>query len=116
MAEASQSRKHRGYATERLVARYWQESGFPYAEVVRGQGSDLTGTGPVRCEIKARRGFNPLEWLRQASGNARHNDVPCVVVRSNGQGPKDIDNWLVMCSHETWLRLLNEAGYGAGAE
>jgi hypothetical protein len=108
------SRKHRGAATERLVAAYWQARGFPYAEAVRGTGRDLTGTGPVAPEIKARSGFSPLAWMKQAKKNSLPDDLPCVIFRCNGQGPESIDDWPVMLPHKTFLRLLNEAGYGSG--
>jgi hypothetical protein len=109
------SRKHRGAATERLIAAYWQTHGFPYAEAVRGAGRDLTGTGPIAPEIKARSGFSPLAWMKQAKRNSRPDDLPCVIFRCNGQGPESIDDWPVMLPHKTFLRLLSEAGYGTGA-
>lgn len=107
------ARKDRGRETERLVARYWQENGFPYAEVVRGAGRDLTGTGQVAVEIKARYGFNPTAWLKQTRANCQPGDVPCVVARMNGQGPATVGQFLVMTDHDTWMRLLKEAGYAA---
>ena len=105
------ARRDRGRETERLVAGYWRARGFPHAEVVRGAGRDLTGTGPVAPEIKARAAFEPLRWARQARRNADAGGVPCVILRCNGQGAAALDDWPVMLPHSVFLRLLGEAGY-----
>jgi len=59
----SQSRKHRGFRTERVVAEYlkrWWEG----ASVGRGSGRDILNV-PFDCEIKARTTLNIPETLRQ---------------------------------------------------
>lgn len=106
------SRKQRGYDTERLVAAAWQADGWPHAEVVRGQGADLTGTPGIQVEIKARREFAPLEWMRQATG---HGDgaLPVVIMRPDGAGPTTVDDWPVILPHHVLRRLLRLAGYGS---
>ena len=109
------ARRDRGRETERLVAGYWKLHGFPYAEVVRGAGRDLTGTGVVAPEIKARTRFDPQGWAKQARRNSRPGDVPCVILRCNGQGEAAIDDWPVLLPHGVFLRLLAEAGYGGAA-
>ena len=56
----SQSRKHRGYRTERVIESYlrqWWEN----ASVGRGAGKDIHNV-PFDCEIKARKDFQPLSW------------------------------------------------------
>ena len=42
----SQSRKHRGYRTQKLVAEYLAKRGFPFAESTGAgrSGTDITGT------------------------------------------------------------------------
>ena len=105
------TRKQRGYDTERLVAAQWQADGWPHAEVVRGQGRDLTGTPGVAVEVKARRGFAPLEWMRQAARNG-DGDLPVVIVRPDGAGPATVDDWPAVLPHHVLRRLLRLAGYG----
>ena len=64
------SRIARGRDSQRIVARYFAEAGWPYAEPVgafRG-GADITGMPGLACEVKAERGWRPTTWLRQAAG------------------------------------------------
>ena len=58
----TQHRKYRGFATERIVAQYLSTV-WANANVGRGKGKDITGV-PFDCEVKARKGFNPLyrDW------------------------------------------------------
>jgi len=52
----TQSRKHRGYRSQKVVAQYLAANGFPYAESTGAgrQGSDITGTVGIDWVIKAR--------------------------------------------------------------
>ena len=80
----SQSRKHRGYRTERVIESYlsqWWEN----ASVGRGAGKDIHNV-PFDCEIKARTEFQPLAWLKQATKRAAGKELAFVVCRMNGQG------------------------------
>lgn len=108
------TRKQRGYDTERLVAVAWQTDGWPHAEVVRGQGADLTGTPGIACEIKARREFAPVEWMRQAASHThgRAGTIAVVIVRPDGAGPATVDDWPAILPHAKLRQLLREAGYG----
>jgi hypothetical protein len=58
----SQSRKHRGYKSQKIVANYLVANGWPYAESTGAgrSGTDVTGTIGIDWEVKARTGFNPL--------------------------------------------------------
>ncbi len=60
---ASQHRKYRGFATERLVADYLS-SVWEFASVGRGKGKDIQNV-PFDCEVKARAGFQPKAVLSQ---------------------------------------------------
>ena len=80
----SQSRKHRGYRTERVIESYlsqWWEN----ASVGRGAGKDIHNV-PFDCEIKARTEFQPLAWLKQVTKRTGGRELPFVVCRMNGQG------------------------------
>jgi hypothetical protein len=82
---ASQSRKHRGFRTERVVAQYlstvWQG-----ATVGRGNGKDIVNV-PFDAEVKARASFQPLEYIRQYKARtAISGELGFAVMRLNGQG------------------------------
>ena len=82
---ASQARKHRGFRTERVVAQYLSTV-WSNATVGRGNGKDILGV-PFDAEIKARKSFQPLEWIRQYKARtAISGELGFAVMRLNGQG------------------------------
>lgn len=82
---ASQARKYRGFATERVVAQYLSTV-WANANVGRGKGKDITGV-PFDCEVKARKGFNPLATIRQYQARtALSGELGFACLRLNGQG------------------------------
>ena len=91
----SQSRKHRGYRTQRLVASYLQQF-WPYAQSVGAgaQGSDILNT-PFDIEVKARTGFNPSAVLKQLKERSSGR-LGFAVLRLNGQGESPQDYAVVM--------------------
>ena len=109
----SQSRKHRGYRSQKVFADHVRTL-FPYAEPTGAgrQGRDILGTPGVWFELKARSGFNPLEALKQMERESEGDDVQAAVLRMNGQGEANIGQWVVCLRVDTLLRLLKEAGYG----
>lgn len=129
---ASQSRKNRGYRSQKVFAEYIRDI-FPYAEPTGAgrQGRDILSTPGVWFELKARTGFNPQAALRQAHKEAEeefkaHNegirrdafcqvgDLPVAVLRCNGQGEQNIGEWVVCMRVDTLKDLLKGAGYGPG--
>jgi hypothetical protein len=105
----SQSRKHRGYRTERVIESYlsqWWEN----ASVGRGAGKDIHNV-PFDCEIKARTEFQPLAWLKQVTKRAAGKELPFVVCRMNGQG-EDAAEYLAFMRFGDLVQLLLKAGYG----
>ena len=110
----SQHRKHRGYATQRILAAYLHEHGFPFAEPVGAgrTGSDITGTIGIDWEIKARARFNPKETIDQLLERSNGKDLPIAVMRLNGQGEASISSWVAMLTLQDLVVLLREAGYG----
>ena len=106
----SQSRKHRGYRTERVIESYlrqWWEN----ASVGRGAGKDINNV-PFDAEIKARSSFAPLAWLKQVTKRAApQNELPFVVCRMNGQG-EDAAEYLAFMRFGDLVQLLLMAGYG----
>ena len=109
----SQHRKHRGYATQALVADWFARHGHPFATPAGAgrQGRDVLGTLGLAIEVKARRDLSPMAWLRQAASTAA-GDLPCVVFRCDGQGEAALPDWGVLLRLEDFTRLTRAAGYG----
>ena len=110
---SSPTRKSRGMATQAHVAAWWRANGFPYAtDAGAGRGGvDVLNLIGLACEVKARAGFNPLAWIKQAV-KAAAGSLPFVVFRCNGQGEKSIGDWPVLLRLEDFTTLVRAAGYG----
>ena len=110
----TQSRKHRGYRSQKVVAEYLAANGFPYAESTGAgrQGSDITGTVGIDWEVKARAGFNPAETMKQLKERGNDLDLRVAVLRLNGQGEASIGDWVALLSLEQLVELIRQAGYG----
>ena len=108
----SQSRKHRGYRTEKVVSQYLSQW-WPHA-LANGagrSGNDVTGI-PFNLEIKARSAFQPKAWIDQVSKRSEAGgDLPVVVARMNGQG-EDASQYLAFLRLGDLVNLLLQAGYG----
>lgn len=111
---ASQSRKHRGMATQRLVAEWFKQRGWPwaYSKGAGESGVDIMNMEGLSPEVKATPG-DVTGALKQAVKN-RGDGVPFVVWRPNGYGPERIKQWPVIITLEDFTELLHEAGYGDG--
>lgn len=106
---ASNSRKYRGYATERRVAEYLGKC-WPHASVGRGQGKDIDGV-PFDVEVKARSLFEPLAYLRQLKARTdKSGELGFAVLRLNGQGNNAADYACIMRLED--LMPLLELKYG----
>lgn len=98
-----------------MVAEWFAAHGWPYAESTGAgrSGSDITGVPGLHVEVKARRAFSPLAWLRQTGKEAEeHNGFPFVVFRCDGQGEANVGEWAVLLRLDDMTALLHEAGYG----
>lgn len=101
---ASQARKYRGFATERIVAEYLGKY-WPHASVGRGKGKDIQGV-PFDCEVKARSGFQPKAVLAQIKARTdKSGEVGFGVLRLNGQG-SDAREYAAIIRLEDLLELL----------
>jgi hypothetical protein len=105
----SQSRKYRGFRTERVVAEYlrrWWEG----ASVGRGSGRDVLNV-PFDCEIKARSTLNIPETLRQIEARTNESGLlGFACFRLNGQGEKP-EEYVAMLRLGDLVELLVAAGY-----
>jgi hypothetical protein len=105
----SQSRKHRGFRTERVVAEYlkrWWEG----ATVGRGSGRDILNV-PFDCEVKARTGLDVVGTLRQIeTRTAESGLLGFACFRLNGQGEQAQD-YVAMLRLGDLVELLRDAGY-----
>lgn len=107
----SQSRKYRGYKTERVVAEYLSQW-WSGATVGRGMGKDIVNI-PVDIEIKSRSQFSPMEWLRQVKKRTeKTGELSLVCVRMNGQGESSPEDYLAFLTFGDLVQLLLKAGYG----
>src|SRR5215469_8953438 len=106
--------------TQKLVATYLTEHGWPYAQDTgtgRG-GVDITGVPGLAIEVKAEDGWRPTTWLRQAAKHTAtipHTGIPVirfVVQRPKGFGPESFERWPVIMTVEQCVTLLRAAGYG----
>jgi hypothetical protein len=79
------SRRTRGFRTERVVAQYLSAV-WPSACVGRGNGKDVVNV-PFDVEIKARKSFNPLEYMKQLKARTSvSGETGFACLRLNGQG------------------------------
>ena len=110
----TQSRKHRGFNSQRIVADYFRVNGWPDAEPVGAgrAGSDITGMPGLDVEVKARRGFDPLAAMKQQEERAAFIDMAFAILRMDGQGPAVIGGWPVVIRLDQFTELLRAAGYG----
>ena len=114
----SQSRKHRGYKSQKIVANYLVENGWPYAESTGAgrSGTDVTGTIGIDWEVKARKDFSPSTVIKQLKDRSNGKDLPVAVLRLNGQGEASIGEWVTILRLEDFVNLLRAAGYGDPVE
>lgn len=108
----SQSRKHRGYATQGLVAKWFSSHGWPWATSTGAgrSGIDVENMPGLSPEVKATAG-DVTGALLQAIRNAGEG-LPFVVWRPNGYGPARIEDWPVITTLAHFTDLLRAAGYG----
>lgn len=106
-------RKRRGRETELAAAGFYHQ-GWPFVVTVASAlpGRDLVGMPGLAPEVKARRDFDGMAWLRQAKKNA-HGDVPFVLWRPDGSGIESVKDWGVLMYASDHKTLLLEAGYGS---
>jgi len=107
---ASQSRKYRGFATERVVASYLQQW-WEFASVGRGKGKDILNVPNLDIEVKARTAFQPKQVLAQIKARTSiSGDLGFAVLRLNGQG-EDAREYAAIIRFEDLVNLLVKAGY-----
>lgn len=114
----SQSRKHRGYRTQKVGAEHLAANGFPYAESTGAgrSGTDITGTPGIDWEVKARTGFDPSAAMKQLSERSKDGVLGIVLMRLNGQGESSVGDWCTIMRFDDVINLLRDAGYGTPRE
>lgn len=110
----AQSRKHRGYATQRLLAQRWADSGLaPHATAVGAgeTGSDVVNGPPgVKVEVKAQGDRMSLPAALRQAAAAPGIGVPVVVWRHPGQGAAAVGLWTVTMSLDDWEAMYLATG------
>ena len=111
---STNSRRRRGMRTQKVVAEWFAQHGWPFAESTGAsrQGADVTGTPDIAVEVKARRDLSPMAWVRQAEAGA-DGRVPFVVFRPDGMGETTVHEWPCLIRLDQLTTLLRQAGYGA---
>jgi len=106
----SQSRKHRGFRTERVVAEFLKRT-WEGASVGRGNGRDILNV-PFDCEVKARSALDIRGTLRQIeTRTAKSGLLGFACFRLNGQGDTKPDEYVAMLRLGDLVQLLRDAGY-----
>lgn len=109
----SQSRKHRGYATQRIVADYLRSQGWEHALPVGAgrDGSDVTGIEGLDIEIKARTKLDLSGLMKQLSNRRAESGLGVGVMRLNGQGEKSVEQFVAVLTLADLTYLLKASGY-----
>lgn len=107
---AAASRRSRGPQSERIVARYLNANGFPgaFTTTASSPGRDVYGVEGVSIEVKARAHLDLRAWLRQTVKNTKPGELPLLVVRNNGQGEGDIENWAAIMPLSVMVAVIKE--------
>ena len=108
----SQSRKHRGYRTQKVVAEYLKANGFPHAESTGAgrSGTDVTGIVGVDIEVKARTGLDLPALMRQLRERNENGELGVGVLRLNGQG-ENAAEYVAVLRLADLVPLLASGGY-----
>jgi hypothetical protein len=114
----SQTRKHRGYRTQRVAAEHFAANGFPHAEPVGAgrAGSDIVGLVGIDVEVKARRDLNLVGLMKQLDARAKDGVLGIGVVRPDGMGETSVGMWPAVMCLDDLIALLRAAGYGTPLE
>ena len=101
------SRKARGMRTQRVLAEYLIDK-FPacYPAGAGESGKDIRRTPGYSIEIKARSRLDIKGGLKQAAANCDEGEAPVLIVRLNGQGEKNVDEWVVIQRLSDWRDTL----------
>lgn len=107
------ARRRRGRETELIFAQYLKTQGWLFAEATSSSaaGTDITGVVGVDWELKAKKDFDPVSAIKQQAKRIKDGVIPVAVLRQNGQGEKDIENWAAVVPLNVMLKLLKESGY-----
>jgi hypothetical protein len=100
------ARVSRGRKSQQIATDYLKPV-FPDAASIAASlpGKDILNTPGWAFEVKARRGFSPAEWLKQAKKNAAA-DVPVVIMRPDGYGEAKVADWITFLSLEDFRYML----------
>ena len=107
------ARRRRGRETELIFADYLKQHGWTYAEATSSSapGTDIKGVLGVDWELKAKADFDPKSAMKQQAKRLQENTIAIAVLRQNGQGEAEIDNWPAVMPVKAIIELLKKAGY-----
>lgn len=105
-------RVSRGRATQEFLAARLRALGLVHARSRAASlpGADIEGVAGLYIEVKGTERAEPMRWTRENAAKAGHA-LPFVVYRGRGQGPANLDDWVMMLRWADGEQLLREAGY-----
>lgn len=114
MGGSQYRQRARSRETEAAVAGWYADHGWPHASPVGPfrNGPDIIGMEGLAVEVKARRDFNMLQWLKQHRDGHLTPALSYVVIRPDGYGPAHVAAWPVVMRLDEHTALLRAAGHG----
>lgn len=107
------TRRDRASETEAVAENFWQDLWAAcHRKGMSSAGADLRRTPGVAIEVKATRGLDMMQALKQARSNAEGLELPVVMYRPQGYGAEKVDEWPCLMFAADLRRLLGEAHYG----
>ena len=107
--------KAKGRMVENAAVEWLRAQGWVNAERRRLNGTldqgDITGIPGICIEIKSAAAWRPVQWLRETTvetGNANADIGFCM---ARPKGGTNVDDWVVMLTPATLLKLLEQAGW-----
>lgn len=106
------SRQTRGVQSQGIVAGFWRDHGFPFAQSNQsGQpGSDVLNCHDIDVEVFARRDGLAAVLMKLRQALQRPARFHFVVMRPDGYGEAKIAEWPVIMTHKQALELIRLAG------
>jgi hypothetical protein len=107
--------KAKGRATENQAVEWLREHGWVNAERRRLAGcedqGDITGIPGMCIEVKSAAAWKPVQWLRETTVETVNAGADIGFCMARPKGGTNVDDWVVMMTPATLLKLLADAGW-----
>ena len=111
--------KRKGTLAESAVVDYLRRT-FSMAERRALQGAndrgDVSGIPKVVIEIKNHASYKLPEWIRETKAEQLNDqaEIGILVIKPNGVGVSNVQDWWAVVTLDTMVKLLRDAGYAEG--